>query len=248
MSSWLHHSVHSQRSKGYCYTKQLLWNCFGFLSQQIIGTVHLDVISKIFLHIRFAVWVQEGLLYRPQDYCTGLLKLVSSQVKGSMSSVRYEQSLWYDRSWSTFFKTLYQQNLPNSVIQFLLQWYNNQHLEIRWNGILSSPFSVTNGVQQGGVLSPVLFTVYIDELLQVCKNLVWVVNGKGCLLVVSVMQMISFDCTLCSCAQKDASSLFRFCLRKPWHLVQGKLNWSVSVHISLWLWMKGYWKQDERLY
>ena len=65
----------------------------GFLSQKIIGTVHLDVISKIFLHIRFAVWVQEGLLYRPQDYCTGLLKLVSSQVKGSMSSVRYEQSL-----------------------------------------------------------------------------------------------------------------------------------------------------------
>ena len=105
-------------------------------------------------------------------------------------------------------------------------------LQVGWTGvqrwrILSSPFSVTNGVQQGGVLSPVLFTVYIDELLQVCKNLVWVVNGKGCLLVVSVMQMISFDCTLCSCAQKDASSLFRFCLRKPWHLVQGKLNLSV---------------------
>ena len=28
------------------------------------------------------------------------------------------------------------------------------------------PFGVTNGVRQGGVLSPVLFTVCLDELLQ----------------------------------------------------------------------------------
>ena len=34
-------------------------------------------------------------------------------------------------------------------------------------------------------LYPILFTVYIDEFLQ---NLMWVV--KGCLLTVSVMQMI----------------------------------------------------------
>ena len=35
------------------------------------------------------------------------------------------------------------------------------------NGIpVSDPFGVTNGVRQGGVLSPVLFTVYLDELLQ----------------------------------------------------------------------------------
>ena len=36
-------------------------------------------------------------------------------------------------------------------------------------------FHVSNGVQQGGVLSPILFTVYIDELLQRLQNL-----GVGC--------------------------------------------------------------------
>ena len=72
-----------------------------------------------------------------------------------------------------FFESLCQ--LPNPVIRFLLQWYSNQHLEIRWNSILSSPFSVTNGVQQGRVLSPILFTVYIDELLQHLQKL-----GVGC--------------------------------------------------------------------
>jgi len=34
---------------------------------------------------------------------------------------------------------------------------------------------VTNGFQQGGVLPPVLFTVYIDELLQSLQKL-----GVGC--------------------------------------------------------------------
>ena len=60
-------------------------------------------------------------------------------------------------------------------------------MEIRWNGILSSPFPVTIGVRQGGVLSPILFTVYIDELLQHLQKL-----GVGCHCegMFFVMQMI----------------------------------------------------------
>ena len=73
------------------------------------------------------------------------------------------------------FQLLLERNLPCSVTRFLLQWYSSQQLQIRWNGILSSPFPVSNGVRQGGVLSPILFTVYIDELLQRLQNL-----GVGC--------------------------------------------------------------------
>ena len=36
---------------------------------------------------------------------------------------------------------------------------------MKWGGIVSDAFSVANGVCQGGVLSPVLFTIYMDELL-----------------------------------------------------------------------------------
>ena len=41
-------------------------------------------------------------------------------------------------------------------------------MQVRWGEIVSSQFSVSNGVKQGGVMSPVLFTVYLDNLL---KNL-----------------------------------------------------------------------------
>ena len=43
--------------------------------------------------------------------------------------------------------------------------YTNQTLRVRWNGSSSAPFFTSNGVKQGGILSPILFCVYIDELL-----------------------------------------------------------------------------------
>ena len=43
----------------------------------------------------------------------------------------------------------------------------SQKMHVRWGEIISSQFSVSNGVNQGGVMSPVLFTVYLDNLLKI---------------------------------------------------------------------------------
>ena len=45
---------------------------------------------------------------------------------------------------------------------------------MKWNNCISPEFDVTNGVRQGGVLSPLLFTVYVNELLERLKK------GIGC--------------------------------------------------------------------
>ena len=42
---------------------------------------------------------------------------------------------------------------------------------VRWGGSVSSKFTVSNGVRQGGILSPFLFNVYMDDLS---------VNSKKC--------------------------------------------------------------------
>ncbi len=53
--------------------------------------------------------------------------------------------------------------------------YTNQTLQVRWKSFIGNSFSVFNGVKQGGVLSPVLFAVYIDGLMNKLKN-----SGVGC--------------------------------------------------------------------
>ena len=41
-----------------------------------------------------------------------------------------------------------------------------KRVKATWNGTNSCPINVSNGVRQGGVLSSILFNVYMDELLQ----------------------------------------------------------------------------------
>jgi hypothetical protein len=43
-------------------------------------------------------------------------------------------------------------------------WYGEQSFIVKWSGILSPSFKVTNGVRQGGILSPMFFNLYIDDL------------------------------------------------------------------------------------
>ena len=61
------------------------------------------------------------------------------------------------------------------VMRLLLQTYLEQKLCVKWNSTTSEPFGITNGVRQGGILSPLLFGIYIDELLCKLQN-----SGFGC--------------------------------------------------------------------
>ena len=40
-----------------------------------------------------------------------------------------------------------------------------QYISVKLRNALSTPFTVSDGVRQGGVLSPVLFSIYLDKLL-----------------------------------------------------------------------------------
>jgi len=44
--------------------------------------------------------------------------------------------------------------------------YTNHVVRTVWNGVQCRWFGVMNVVKQGGVLSPVLFCVYMDDLLK----------------------------------------------------------------------------------
>ena len=45
---------------------------------------------------------------------------------------------------------------PASVVKVLKAWYNTQRFVVRWGKSFSNFFYVSNGVRQGGVMSPLL--------------------------------------------------------------------------------------------
>ena len=68
------------------------------------------------------------------------------------------------------FEILQDKNMCPIVLRLIITMYISQKMQVRWGGIVSSQFSVSNGVKQGGVKSPVLFTVYLDKLLKILKQ------------------------------------------------------------------------------
>ena len=71
--------------------------------------------------------------------------------------------------WSLF-KKLIDRNVPLVVVRLLVHWYRQQTLCVKWGRNTSSFFTVTNGVRQGGILSPFLFTLYVDDLSHRLNN------------------------------------------------------------------------------
>ncbi len=69
----------------------------------------------------------------------------------------------FDRvKYCKLFEQLLVHNMSPLVIRLLSVLYTNPMLQVRWKSSIGNSFSVSNGVKQGGVLSLVLFAVYID--------------------------------------------------------------------------------------
>ena len=111
--------------------------------------------------------------------CTGMVKNVVAHYMSRGSPVfacLLDASKAFDLvEHSLLFQQLLDRKVPNFLVRFLLSWYSTQSCTVSWDGSISDPFPVSNGVRQGGVLSPVLFTIYADILLNLLKD-----SGVGC--------------------------------------------------------------------
>jgi hypothetical protein len=106
--------------------------------------------------------------------CTQLLKETVAYYTTNNSSVfcvMLDASKAFDRvSFAKLFLKMLNRNISPIVIRMLISLYCNQSYGIKWNNSMSATFPVCNGVRQGAVFSPVLFCIYLDELLHRLKK------------------------------------------------------------------------------
>ena len=102
------------------------------------------------------------------DFCIFTLKQIIEYYKYKNSPVYVcflDASKAFDRinHWSLFAK-LAKRGIELVFLRFLVYWYRKQEFCVRWGTNISSFFTVSNGVRQGGIMSPILFNVYMDDL------------------------------------------------------------------------------------
>ena len=84
-------------------------------------------------------------------------------------------------------KLLLKIKLPPDLILFLMCYLQNQKACIVWKGELGEYIHVQQGVRQGGILSPFLFKLYIDDILyEICNS------HEGCRLGLKRMNVLAY--------------------------------------------------------
>ena len=102
------------------------------------------------------------------DLCIFTLKQVIEfyRLQGSPVYICYlDASKAFDRinHWTLFTKIL-KRDIPTIIVRLLVFWYTHQQFCVRWGQTISSLFITSNGVRQGGIMSPILFNVYMNDL------------------------------------------------------------------------------------
>ena len=75
----------------------------------------------------------------------------------------------------TLFSKLMEKNLPKLLIETISNWYLKCSAVVRWGDTLSQTFMINSGVRQGGILSPILFTFYFNDIIRKLEQ-----HGQGC--------------------------------------------------------------------
>ena len=66
---------------------------------------------------------------------------------------------------------LLDKNIPADLVLLLMHYLRNQTARVVWNGTKGGYHTIDEGVRQGGILSPILFKLYIDAVLSDISDL-----------------------------------------------------------------------------
>ena len=112
--------------------------------------------------------------------------------------------------WASLFKILVAKGVQPIFLRVLMFIYRNQTCDVKWNSSYSFRFQVSNGVRQGAVSSPLLFSIYIDDLLVLLRQ-----SGFGCRLDSFYYGVLGYadDLLLLSASRSGLQAMVSICER-----------------------------------
>lgn len=110
----------------------------------------------------------------------------------------------YDILWRKMRKS----HVPYELINIFQYWYGNQVNNVKWVGTMSEPYRLECGVRQGGLSSPSIFNLYINELIETLSK-----QHVGCHIDGVCFNNISYadDMVLLSASVCGLRKLLRIC-------------------------------------
>ena len=148
------------------------------------------------------------------DMCVYVFKELISRYKSLGSNIFtcfLDASKAFDRvAHHTLFKKLIKCGVPTYLIRILVFWCSHQNMYIRWNGILSPGFKISNRVLQGSILSPDLFSLYMNDLSDNVRNI-----KTGCVVSKTITNHLMYtdDIVLFSPSASGLQHLLNECNR-----------------------------------
>lgn len=145
-------------------------------------------------------------------HCVGAVKETISYYLAKNSNVymcMLDASKAFDRVYlPLLFEKMLDRGICRYICRFLLKTYVNQKMCVCWDDCFSSYFDVRNGVKQGGVLSPLLFNIYMEDLVILLKKFTIGCNVTG---TYSGVFIYADDITLLAPSCSGLNVMLRMC-------------------------------------
>jgi hypothetical protein len=144
-----------------------LLNSIGKLYERILLTRLKDYV--------FAnnILINEQFGFRPKHSCINQVHRITEHVLSGFSShphrgtgaLFFDVAKAFDKVWHNgLLYKLYKLKIPDSLVLILRDYLSNRYFRFRVEGTRSSPRPLRAGVPQGSVLSPLLFSLYVNDI------------------------------------------------------------------------------------